>query len=105
MTKVIRINNKGNISYNIESELYYVEFGSVHLALDFYQYKDLEDVVERLEVDNKVSNNDNRIRIPFESDNFTWVLTPSEVIDLKVLFGIIAQSAKELKLKTRYSVN
>ncbi len=105
MTKVIRSNKKGNISYNIAKELYYVQFGNVYLTLDFYQYKDFEEVIEKIEVDSRISNNERRIKIPFESDNITLLLTPEDVIDLKALFGLLAQSTNEIIIKARYSMN
>ncbi len=77
----------------------------MHLSLDFYQYKDFEEVIEKIEVDSRISNNECRIEIPFESGNITLLLTPDDVIDLKALFGLIPQTSKEIKIKTRYSMN
>lgn len=105
MGKVIRTNTRGKILYDIIEELYYVEFGSVYLTLDFYQYQELEEIVEKLNVVEAVSNKDNRIRIPFESDNFSWLLSPNEVIDLKDLFGVLSDKAETAKLKLNFSMN
>lgn len=105
MSKVINSNTKGRISYDLVQELYHIEFGNIYLTLDFYQYKELEEIVEKLEINDKLSNLDNRIKIPFESDNFSWVLTPDEVADLKDLFGIKSSTYDEDKLKFTYSMN
>lgn len=105
MSKVISSNTRGKISYDITTELYHIEFGNVYLTLDFYQYKELEEIVEKLKVDSKISNSDNRVKIPFESDNFSWLLTPNEVADLKDLFGVPNGEFKSEKLKFTFSMN
>lgn len=105
MGKVIRSNTKGKILYDIVEELYHIEFGSVYLTLDFYQYQELEEVVEKLNTTYVVSNKDGRVKIPFESDNFSWLLSPNDVIDLKDLFGVLIESAEKQKLKLTFSMN
>lgn len=105
MSKVISVNAMGKISYDMTDELYHIEFGNVYLTLDFYQYKELEEIVEKLKVETSISNKDNRIKIPFESDNFSWLLTPGEVSELKDLFGISSLKFKSEKLKFTFSMN
>lgn len=105
MGKVIRSNTKGKILYDIVEEMYHVEFGSVYLTLDFYQYRELEEIVEKLNVTEEISNKDGRVKIPFESDNFSWLLSPTDVIDLKDLFGVLEDNAQKQKLKLTFSMN
>lgn len=105
MDKVISTNTRGKISYDMDQELYHIEFGNVYLTLDFYQFKELEEIVENLKIEGAITNKDNRIKIPFESDNFAWLLSPNEVHDLKDLFGITNKELKHAKLKFTFSMN
>lgn len=104
MDKLIKSNEKGRITFNILTEEYVIDFGNIYITLDFYQYKEFEEVVEKLEAKNNNSNTDNRIRIPFESDNLSIVLRPEDLIDLKDLFGL-EQNMEQMKLKLSFSMN
>lgn len=104
MNKLIKTSEKGRVSYNIITEEYIIDFGNIYITLDFYQFKEFEEIIEKLEVKNNHSNADNRIRIPFESDNLAIVLKPEELIDLKDLLGL-EQNKDLMKLKLSFSMN
>ncbi len=104
MNKLIKRNNKGRVSYNVITEEYIIDFGNIYITLDFYQFKEFEEIIETLEVKNNHSNADNRIRIPFDSDNLSIVLKPEELLDLKDLLGL-EQNMEQMKLKLSFSMN
>lgn len=104
MEKLIRSNTKGKVTYNMLTEEYKIEFGNVYITLDFYQFKEFEEVVETIQINQIENKKDNRIRIPFESDNLSIVLNSREVLELKDLLGF-NQGFQNIKLNVSFSVN
>lgn len=104
MEKLIRSNGRGRVTYNMLTEEYKFDFGNIYMTLDFYQFKEFEELVEKLDFQGSTLDNDHRVRIPFESDNLSIILKQDELIALKDLMGF-KQKFTHIKLNISFSIN
>jgi hypothetical protein len=109
MIKHIRSNSEGQITYNIQKDEYYIEFGNVYITLDSFQYEEFKKIVKELDPSfawaNENHSTGQRIRIPFESDNVALMFTAEELMQMKDLLGVTETRYIPPRLKIRFSMN
>ncbi len=103
MQQLISVNYKGKIQYNYLNEEYEINFGTVFMILDFEQFKALENIVNLIDVQTVNDSPDKKIKVPFESDNISLLLSAEDIIDLKDLLGL--QMPEILQTKAEAIVN
>ena len=105
MKKLIRKNTNGQISHEIENNVFHIEFGNVQFALQKKDYLEFEQQLKNISNELTLYNSSEKVKILVKSIGITLILSNEELLSLSELFGFKTAKLISFKMNISYSMN